>query len=162
MSILLLWLIVAFLFITGLAGIFIPILPGVGLVFLGILIYAVATNFASISTATIIIFGVVAILAWLIEYIGAAIGVRAGGGGKFAMIGLIIGALLGFISAGPVGILAGMLLGSFLGATYEGSSTNKASRAALFSVLGLLGAKVLQLLLAVGIIVAFLAAVLIN
>lgn len=158
MSLLLLWLIVALFFVIGLIGVFIPMLPGVGLVFLGILIYAVATNFASVSTTTIAIFGVVTILAWLAEYLGAVIGVKVGGGGKFAMLGLIIGALLGLISAGPVGILVGMLLGSFLGATYEGSSTNKAGQAALFSVLGLLGAKALQLLLAMGIIIAFFIA----
>ena len=162
MSFLLLWLIVTSLFSLGSIGVFIPMLPGAGLVFLGVLIYAVATDFVNISVTTVVAFGVVAAVAWLVEYIGAALGVRAGGGGKIAMTGLIIGALLGFISGGPVGLLIGMLLGSFLGATYEGSSTSKASRAAIFSVLGLLGAKVLQLLLVVGIIVAFLAAVLVN
>ena len=162
MSLLLLWFIVAFFFIIGLIGVFMPLLPGVGLVFLGILIYAVATNFVSISATTVIIFGVVTILAWLIEYLGAVIGVKVGGGGKFAMLGLIIGALLGLISIGPIGLLVGMLLGAFLGATYEGSSANKASKAALFSVLGLLTAKTLQLLLAIGIIIAFITALLIN
>lgn len=162
MSFLLLWLIVILLFGLGLIGVFIPMLPGAGLVFSGVLIYAVVTDFVNINVTTVMAFGVVAAVAWLIEYLGAALGVRMGGGGKLAMTGLIIGALLGFISGGPVGLLIGMLLGSFLGATYEGSSTSKASRAAIFSVLGLLGAKVLQLLLAVGIIVAFLAAVLIN
>jgi len=162
MSFLLLWLIVILLFALGLIGVFIPALPGVVLVFSGVLLYAVATSFANISATTVVVFGIVAAVAWLVEYLGAVLGVKMGGGGRLATLGLIIGALLGFISGGPVGLLIGMLLGSFLGATYEGSSTSKASRAAIFSVLGLLGAKVLQLLLAVGIIVAFLTAVLIN
>lgn len=162
MSPLLLWLAVISLFGLGLIGVFIPALPGAGLVFFGVLLYAVATSFANINATTVMVFGVVAAAAWLIEYLGAVFGVKMGGGGRLATLGLIIGALLGFVSGGPLGLLLGMLLGSFLGATYEGSSTSQASRAAIFSVLGLLGAKLLQLLLVIGIIVAFLAAVLIN
>lgn len=67
-----------------------------------------------------------------------------------------------FFTIGLVGVFVPMLPGSFLGAIYEGNSPDKASRAAVFSILGLLGAKILQLLLAIGIIVAFLIILFVN
>ena len=160
MTALILWGVTVLLFAAGLAGVFVPALPGVGLVFAGALFYALATNFAAISGTTIIVFGVIALLAWLTDYLGAMLGARLGGGRLFTMIGMIAGAMLGVLFSGPPGLVIGALVGAFLGALYEGKTFQEAERTALFSFLGVVGARILQLLLATGIIVAFLVAVL--
>jgi len=160
MAALVLWAITILLFAAGLIGVFVPALPGIGLVFAGALFYALATNFATVSNTTIIVFGVIALLAWLTDYLGAMVGARLGGGRAFTMLGMVMGAILGVFTGGPPGLVIGALVGALLGAMYEGKTAHQAGRAVLFSFLGMIGARVLQLLLAIGMIVAFLIAVL--
>ena len=147
MSIVALWIVTVLFFSLGLIGIVVPGLPGVGLVFIGILFYAMMTDFAQISVGFLIGSGVTALAAWLVEYAGAIIGAKAG---------TIAGAVLGLIAGGPVGLLAGVVLGAGMGAMYEGKTAEKAGRAVLFSVAGIMGAKIVQAGLTVGLILVFL------
>lgn len=161
MSPLLLGSIVGALFLFGLAGIFIPAVPGIALVFAGVLVYAVATGFTSISVPTVIGLGAAALLAWLADWFGAAAGARLGGGGKWTVLGSVVGLLVGLLTSGPLGVVIGAFLGALAGALYEGKTGGQAGRAAVFSVFGLLGATLVQFVLAVGIIAAFFAALIV-
>lgn len=156
MSMIALWLVTVLFFSLGLIGIVVPGLPGVGLVFIGILFYAMMTDFAQISVGFLIGSGVTALVAWLVEYLGAIIGAKAGGGGRFTLLGTIAGAVLGLVAGGPVGLLAGVVLGAGMGAMYEGKTVEKAGKAVLFSVVGIMGAKIVQAGLTVGLILVFL------
>lgn len=156
----LLWLIVSVLFLIGLAGIFIPALPGILLVFAGILLYAIATDFVTVTMFTVLALGGVALLAWLADWAGAALGARAGGGRWPTVLGSVAGMLVGLTTGGPLGMVVGAFLGALTGALYEGKDAAQAGRAALFSLVGLIGATVVQLVLALGMIGAFLLAVL--
>jgi len=155
----LIWVITITLFLLGLLGVFVPGLPGVGLVFAGVLLYAAATGFASLSLTTVVVLGLISLAAWLLEYLGALIGTKVGGGGRWALLGTLVGAVLGIIAGGPLGLLVGLLLGSMLGSLYEGRTPEAAGRAALFTVVGMAGAKALQLILAGLVIVVFVIAV---
>jgi len=154
-----LWVGVTTLFVLGLVGIFVPVVPGVGLVFAGVLLYAWATGWETISVAWVVGFGVVALLAWVADYIGAAAGAKYGGGKWPTVLGSVIGAIAGLILGGPLGLFIGAFVGALGGALYEGQSMEKASRAALYAVVGMVGATVVQFLLAVTMILAFIIVV---
>jgi len=156
-----LWIGVVALFGLGLVGIFVPVVPGVGLVFAGILFYAWATGWETISVTWVAVFGVVALLAWVADYIGAAAGAKYGGGKWPTVLGSVIGAVAGLILGGPLGLFIGAFAGALGGALYEGQSMEKASRAALYAVIGMVGATVVQLVLAVAMILAFIIVVLV-
>lgn len=156
----LLWVLTLFLLGAGLIGVFIPVLPGIAFVFAGVLFYAFMTNFSVVSTGAIMMFGLVAFVAWLIEYAGGVIGTRLGGGQKLALWGTLGGGLIGLFIGGPLGLVPGLFIGALVGALYEGKTLQGAGKAAFFSVLGVIGAKVIQAVLAVGMVVAFLGMVL--
>lgn len=158
MPTLLLWAITILLMIIGVAGTIIPGLPGIGLVYAGILLYALATHFASISLATVIILGLISAAALAANYAGAAFGSSVAGGKKWALAGTAIGALIG-ATFGPLGIFAGAFLGALLGALLEGNGRKHALTVAVYSTLGTLGSIVVQFLLAVILIIAFFIAV---
>lgn len=149
------WTITIGLFAIGLAGTIIPALPGVGIIFAGILFFAIATNFASISITSVVVLGIASVLVFLANFLGSMVGARMGGGKKYAVIGTIVGALLGAVTGGPILLFIGAFLGALAGALAEGSTQKQALKVATVSLLGTLGGIVMQFLLATIVIITF-------
>lgn len=160
MSILLL-LLIAVLFAVGLFGSFIPAVPGVGLIFAGILLYGIVDGFSAITVPTILIFGVVAILASGASYLGSMVGAKKGGGGMRSLWGAIVGAIVGTVTIGPIGLFVGAFVGALIGALLEGNQPDKAMKVAFMSVAGIIGGSLIQFLLSIALIIAFLTAILV-
>ena len=159
MSIVIIWLITSLLFALGLLGTLLPAIPGLGLIIVGVLFYAIATKFIAISVTTTIVLCIIALTAFIASYFTGALGTKLGGGGRYAAFGTLIGALIGLIT-GPFGLIIGAVIGAFLGAFYESQSIEKSLRITVASLVGLLGGAIMQFLVAIGIIIAFLIAVL--
>lgn len=151
-----LWTVTLFLISAGLIGTLVPAIPGVGLVFFGILFYALATSLQDISLTSLIWFAVFTALASIAQTAGSWFGAKVGGGGTLASWGTLVGALLGLF-AGPMGIFVGAFAGALIGAFMEGHSKEKAVRVAFLSTLGVLGGTLIQILLALAMVVAFFA-----
>jgi len=154
---LIIWLITITLFIIGLAGTVIPGLPGLGVVFAGILVFAAATGFTTISVTTVVIFGLITVAAIFADYFASSLGAKIAGGKMKSFIGAILGSIAGFAYA-PIGILVGAFLGALVGAYLEGQPTQKALKVALVSVLAVIATNALQLLLGLIMIISFLIA----
>lgn len=159
MSPLILWLITLALFGFGLVGVFIPALPGIGLIFAGILFYGIVTDFAAIGLSTVVIFGVIGALALLANYAGSVVGARLGGGKGKTLLGTMIGAIGGLIVANVPGLIVGAFVGALVGALLEGKTSQQAAKIALASVLGILGATVVQFMLGIIMIIGFFIAI---
>lgn len=132
MSALLIWLITLALLAAGLAGVVIPGLPGLALVFAGVLFYAWMTNFAAISTTTVIVIGVVALLAGLAEWYGSALAAGISGGRSKVIAGTIVGSVVGLLLLSAPGMLLGAFIGAFVGALAEGKDLATAGRWRLY------------------------------
>ena len=151
-------IIIAILFIVGLLGTILPGLPGVGLVYAGILVYAFTDGFVAINQSTVVYLGILTVIASLAQYFGSLWATKSAGGKKKALIGTFVGALLGTF-AGPAGIFLGAFLGALLGALMEGSTPDAAARVALQSVIGIISGSIIQFFLAIVLIIAFLVAI---
>lgn len=156
MSLIILSVIVAILFVVGLAGTIIPGLPGIGLIFAGIILYAIVTGFTTVSAMHVLLFAVVSALALAANYAGSMMGARAGGGGASSTVGTILGAIIGTVTLGPLGLFAGAFIGALAGAFYEGRTSAVAMKVAFYSVIGIVGGAVIQLLLGLSMIAAFI------
>jgi uncharacterized protein YqgC (DUF456 family) len=152
------FIVVSLLFLLGILGTIIPALPGIGLVYGGILVYAFSNHFTAITPSTVVVLGIVSIIAASMQYLGSAWAARSAGGQGKALAGTVLGALIG-ATTGPVGIFGGAFLGALIGALLEGSSTDRALRIALKSVIGILGGSIMQFLFALALIGAFLVAI---
>jgi uncharacterized protein YqgC (DUF456 family) len=133
--------------IAGLAGTVVPALPGVPMVFLGLLIGAWAGHFEIVGWTTIGILAVLAIIAWLIDFLAAAAGARYLGASSRAFWGATIGAVAGIFFG-----IAGMLLGPFIGAVAgelsSGSSMVQSGRAGVGAWIGMVLATAAKLAIA--------------
>lgn len=146
------------LFSIGVLGTFIPGLPGIGLVYAGILVYAFADGFTAIQGSTVLYLGIATLIASFAQYFGSLWATKSGGGKQKALIGTFIGAVLGAMG-GPVGIFIGAFIGALAGALLEGSTPEAAMHVAVLSVLGIVGGSIIQFFLSIALIVAFLLAI---
>src|SRR5215208_2439860 len=108
--------------LVGLAGSVLPGLPGVPLIFISALVYAIVTDFAVVSGLTIVLLGVFAAIALVLDFVATAYGARrfgaSGWGTVGGAIGGIVGALVGALFLG-IGALFGLILGT-IGGVFAG------------------------------------------
>lgn len=80
-------------FIVGLAGSLLPIIPGAVLIWVGMLVYGLMTNFATLGLAFFIGQALAVALVYTIDYLSGPYGAKRYGGSHYAVYGSIIGTL---------------------------------------------------------------------
>ncbi len=107
----LLWILALVLVGAGVAGTVLPFLPGVPLVFAGLLLAAWAGGFQAVGWPVLAVLGVLTILSFIVEAVASSLGARRAGATRLAVIGAALGTLVGVFFGLP-----GLLLGPFVGA----------------------------------------------
>lgn len=141
------WTLVVILFVAGIAGTVLPALPGTLFIFLAFLLGAWIDNFQVIETSTVIIAGVICVVAQVLDYIAGILGAKRAGASKEAIIGALIGTVAGVLS-GFVGLLFFPLLGAFAGEYIAISDVRRAGNVGIATWLGMLIGAVMKLVLA--------------
>lgn len=146
-------------FIAGMAGIFLPVLPGAPLLVIGMLIYGFFENFAHLTWQFFL--GQLILMSFVfgVDYLAGIWGVKRYGGSKYAVWGSLIGALLGLFMMGPLGILLGPLLGAIAGELLARRSMDQAVRAGMGTLVGFLGGALMKLVIQTLMIVWFFSAI---
>lgn len=132
------WYVLAvMLVLAGLAGSVLPALPGVPLVFSGLLVAAWADGFERVGVLTIAVLGLLTLLSFLIDFAATAMGAKRVGATKLAVIGAALGTFAGLFLGLP-GLLIGPFAGAVTGELLSHGQVEKATRAGLATWLGLL------------------------
>ena len=157
---LLLWMVAVILVVIGFAGLVFPALPGIILIFSGIVVAAWAEHFVYVGWKTITSLAVLSLFAWLIDLLSGALGAKKFGAGRYALIGAAIGAVCGMFF-GISGIVAGPFFGALFGELIARRSLKEAGLAAIGTWIGLLVGSVMKIaiafiMLALFILVRFL------
>ena len=137
----------------GFVGIFLPLLPGMPLLFGGLWLAAWLDDYARVGGSTILVLGVMAFIAWLAEYLASALGVKRVGASGLAVAGAALGALFGLVGGIP-GLIVGPVIGAATGewiARRDGAQATRAGLAAGVGVLVAVGVKLLIALAMVGV-----------
>lgn len=129
------WMLSVLLVVGGLAGTVFPALPGVPLVFIGLVLAAWVTGFEPAGMGTIITLGVLTALAWLIDFFAAAVGAKRLGASPRAFWGAMFGALVGMFFGLP-GIILGPFVGAAVAELSGGRPMGEAGRAGLGAWIG--------------------------
>ena len=156
-STILLWVLAVGLIVVGLAGLVLPVLPGPLILFVGLVLAAWAEGFAYAGKFTIILLAIMMILAFALDYLAAALGVRRFGSSRHASMGAVIGATVGMFLGLP-GILLGPFVGAFLGELYSQNRLEAAGRAGLGAWFGFLLGTVAKVALGLLMLGTFLVA----
>lgn len=110
----LIWAIIAILFVLAFVGLFYPILPSVLFLLAGFLVYGWYFDFSTLHWLFWIIEALFVALLFGADTIANLIGVKKYGGTKAGMWGSTIGMILGPFVIPVAGIIAGPFIGAFL------------------------------------------------
>ena len=106
------------LMVVGLLGSVLPGLPGVTLIFLSALVYAIITDFRTVGAAILVTLFTFAAIAFVADFVATSYGARRFGASTWGTlggaVGGIAGALIGFLFLG-IGSLFGLILGTIAG-----------------------------------------------
>jgi uncharacterized protein len=167
------------LMFVGLLGSVLPGLPGVTLIFLSALVYALLTDFRTVGAAILLILFVFAAIAFVADFVATSYGARRFGASNWGTvggaIGGIAGALIGLLLLGIgslfgliLGTIAGVFVGEYLKRTRQGQQEpgstgpdwRRASHAAGGVLVGYLASAVIQGLLGLTSVMIFVLALL--
>lgn len=123
--------------LVGMAGAVVPVLPGVPLVFGGMFLAAWADHFQHIGAFTLIVLGVLAGLALLVDFVAGLLGAKRVGASPRALWGASIGTIVGLFFGLP-GLLLGPFVGALIGELSSGRELDQATRVGLGTWVGLL------------------------
>ncbi|MFW5431919.1 MAG: DUF456 domain-containing protein [Methylophilaceae bacterium] len=148
------WLIAGLLVIVGFVGLLLPILPGIVFIFAGLLLAAWVDHFELVSKSTMVIIGVISLLAWAVDFFASYFTVKQAKASRLALIGTIIGALLGILG-GVVGLIIGPIIGAAVGEFISRRNSGDAARVGIAAGLGFVLALVAKLVLAIIVLSIF-------
>jgi uncharacterized protein len=151
-----LWVLAVLLVIVGIAGIILPALPGVVLVFIGLLLAAWADGFQAVGWLTISLLAGLMVLALITDVLATTLGVKRVGASRWAVIGSVIGTIAGLLF-GLVGIIIGPFVGAAAGEYYARRDVVQAGRAGFGTWAGIILGTAVKLALAFSMIALFVA-----
>ncbi len=142
------------LVVVGIAGTILPMLPGVPLVFAGLLLAAWNGGFDQVGIVTMVIIGAIAALAWAVDFFASVVTAKKAGASKYALWGAGIGALVGIMGGIP-GLIIGPAIGAIIGELITHKDTTKATTVGIAAGLGFVLALAIKIVLVLTMLAVF-------
>ena len=149
------------LLIIGLAGAVIPIIPGPLCIWLGALLWAWGDGFQAVGWPTLLVLGMLAVLAWGVDLMLTTVVSRRAGASWRSIGGAVAGGFLGAIFASGVipifGTLVGAALGAFMGMWSVEYYTKRDRQAATRAVRAYIGSMALAAIIEISLSLTMIA-----
>ncbi|MFH1976379.1 MAG: DUF456 domain-containing protein [Pseudomonadota bacterium] len=155
-----LWITAVLLILVGVVGALLPVLPGIPLIFGGILIAAWIGDFQQISALTVVVIAILAVFGIIIDYVAAAVSAKKAGASRQGVIGAAIGTIAG-VFTGLWGLLFMPLAGAAIGEFIAHKDMLRAGKIGAATWFGLLVATAVKLAVAFTMVGVFIASLLI-
>lgn len=156
----LLWALSTALILLGLAGVVLPALPGTALVLAGIILGAWIDDFSRVGWLALTSVTLLAVLAWVLDYVSAMLGAKRAGASRQAVIGAALGTVAG-IFMGLVGVLFMPLVGATIGEFIALKDQRRALQVGVSTWLGLMAGMLAKVVLAFTMVGIYVVALLV-
>jgi uncharacterized protein YqgC (DUF456 family) len=135
------------IWLVAVAGLLIPVIPGVPLAALGALLAGWMVGFQGLGLWPLVTIGALAVLAQVLDTLGSWLGAKYYGASTAGVWGGIIGSLVGVFVLPPFGFLPGARVGAILFELRSGRALPEAFRSGLGALLGALGGTFMKVLI---------------
>jgi uncharacterized protein YqgC (DUF456 family) len=155
------WALAIALIVIGVIGTFLPVLPGVALVFGGMLLAAWIDGFQRVGWITLVILGLLTALVFVVDIVSGFLGAKRVGASKLAIVGAAIGTVVGLFF-GIIGILIAPFIGAVLGEVIARGQLAPAARVGVATWIGMLVGTLAKFALVLAMVGVFVASYLID
>ena len=131
------WILAALIVISGLIGVVVPALPGIPIMFAGLVLAAWSTGFEAVGWGTIGVLAALTALSVLIDFLAAAFGAKRQGASPRAFWGATLGAVVGLFF-GLIGVVLGPFIGAVAAELTSGRGAQQAGRSGYGVWIGLI------------------------
>ncbi len=131
--------------LSGILGGVVPVLPGPPLSYIGLLLLHFTENY-QFSSRFLIIWAIVTVVVYLLDYAIPAYGTKRFGGSKRGIWGSIIGLVIGLFFFPPFGIIIGPFVGAVVGELTSGKDSGAALKSGFGSFMGFLAGTLMKLI----------------
>lgn len=154
------WTLSIVLIVVGLAGTVLPALPGTLFVLGGIVLGAWIDDFVHVGATALTIVTVLAVLAWVLDYVAGLLGARKAGASRQAIIGAALGTVAGLFM-GLVGVFFMPLVGAAIGEWLARRDHGRALHVGVATWLGIMAGMVSKVVIAFMMVGVFIVALLV-
>jgi len=134
------------------------LLPGVPLVFLGMLLAAWVDGFRVIPVWVVVVLAVLSVLALAIDFVASLLGAKRVGASRFAIFGAFAGTIAGLFFGLP-GLVLGPFLGALGGELVHSRDPEHATRVGIGTWVGMVAGTLFKLVLVFAMLGIFLSAI---
>lgn len=106
------WVVLGLCTIIGLVGSILPGVPGGGLIWGGVLVFAIWTKGEWLSWPTVVVVGILSLIGGIGQYFISGYGAKKFGATKWGAVGAFVGFIVGGIVFPPLGCLIGAFVGA--------------------------------------------------
>jgi uncharacterized protein len=131
-----LWTLAILLMIVGALGIVLPALPGVPLLFAGMVVAAAIDDFQRVGWLPLGVLGFLTLLAVLVEFAASALGAQRVGASARAVLGALVGTVVGLFFGIP-GLVFCPFIGAVVGELSVHGRIDQAGRVGVATWIGL-------------------------
>lgn len=147
---------------AGFFGTVLPILPGIPVLWAGMLLYAFGTDFREISVAFLVVTAVVTVASVILDNVAAAVGAKRFRASRLGILGAFLGGIAGMFVGGPFGLLFGPFVGAVAGELIAGRTEREAIKSGIGSWLGFLAGNIIRFLIAIVLVGFFIQRIIIR
>lgn len=152
-----LWTAAVLLVLAGIAGAVLPALPGVPLVFAGLLLAAWIDGFEKVGPLPLVFLALLTLLSFVVDFAATALGAKRVGASRWAVVGAALGTVAG-VFFGFLGLLLGPFVGAVIGELVVQKDWRQAGRAGVGTWLGVVFGTAAKLALAFTMVGVFVTA----
>ncbi len=142
--------------LVGLAGVIIPILPGIPLILGVAFVYDWIHGFEILGWQILVVLAILTISSFVLDWLAGAYGTKKMGGSFVGMVGSIVGMFIGLLAGGVIGLLIGAFVGAFVGELLNGKTRQQALRAGFGSFVGSIAGGLLKFVIGATMIGLFI------
>jgi uncharacterized protein YqgC (DUF456 family) len=154
------WTLSVALIVVGVAGTVLPALPGTLFVLGGIVLGAWIDDFTRVGWFSVTVVAVLAVLAWVLDYVAGLLGAKKAGASKQAIVGAALGTVAGLFM-GLIGVFFMPLVGAAIGEYIAQKDHARAAHVGIATWLGIMAGMVAKVVIAFMMIGVFIVALLV-
>lgn len=142
--------------LIGVAGVIVPIIPGLPLIWTAMAIFGYFTGYAYLSGEFLVYSGIAVAVIWILQHFVQVYGAKRWGASRWGMFGAFVGMVVGLFVGSLAGVIIGPLVGAVVAELLVGKSLAVSLKAGGGTFIGFIFGAVVQLIVSFVLIGIFL------